>query len=93
MHTHRIRLRRRTSAGWLSDDPILGPGEPGLEKDTGRLKIGNGIARWSELPAYYPRDEDIEGGETLAEHVVSDLPHPVYDDAPSLSLLYENAKV
>ena len=34
---------------------------------------------------------DISGD--LAEHVDSPLPHPVYDDGPSLELLYQNAKV
>jgi hypothetical protein len=29
----------------------------------------------------------------LDEHVVDTSPHPVYDDGPSFSLLYENAKV
>ncbi len=30
---------------------------------------------------------------SLAAHVQSETPHPVYDDGPSLSLLYENLKV
>ena len=93
MHTHQIRLRRRTAAGWMATDPVLGPGEPGLEKDSGKLKIGNGYAKWSDLPYFVPTDSDNIGGATLVEHIDSDLPHPVYDDGPSLTLLYENAKV
>lgn len=30
---------------------------------------------------------------TLPQHVNSETPHPVYDDGPSLTLLYANAKV
>jgi hypothetical protein len=38
----------------------------------------------------------VQGGISRAdlnEHVNSETPHPVYDDGPSLALLYENAKV
>lgn len=37
-----------------------------------------------------------DGGATavaLEAHVVSETPHPVYDEGVSLALLYENAKV
>ena len=34
-----------------------------------------------------------EGGTNLSDHIYSETPHPVYDDGPSLTLLYENAKV
>jgi hypothetical protein len=30
--------------------------------------------------------------EILTDHINSPAPHPVYDDAPSLTLLYENAR-
>lgn len=29
----------------------------------------------------------------LSEHINADEPHPVYDDGPDLTILYENAKV
>ena len=29
---------------------LLGPGEPGFEIDTGKLKVGNGIDKWNDLP-------------------------------------------
>ena len=29
----------------------------------------------------------------VAAHIESETPHPVYDDGPSLLLLYQNAKV
>ncbi len=34
-----------------------------------------------------------DSAELLNAHVNSETPHPVYDDGPSLALLYENAKV
>jgi len=42
-------LRRGIAVQWTAEDPVLRPGEPGVESDTGKLKIGNGISRWSEL--------------------------------------------
>jgi hypothetical protein len=80
-------------------------GEPGLATDTGELKIGDGVTPWNDLPAYPNQDEvavmiselvNTAGSVTMAEflaHIDSAAPHPVYDDGPSLVLLYENAKV
>ena len=47
----RMQQRRGTSATWASLDPVLLAGEFGLETDTGVVKIGDGVKRWSELEA------------------------------------------
>lgn len=39
-----IRLKRGTSSSWRRVNPVLLEGEPGFEKDTNKLKIGNGDA-------------------------------------------------
>ena len=39
-------------ANWISNNPVLQPGQIALESDSTRFKIGNGNARWSELPYY-----------------------------------------
>ena len=87
-----IRLRRNTSTQWVSLDPVLGPGEQGYEIDTNRIKVGNGSTRWSQLE-YLGSDEAAVSQADLDAHVQSETPHPVYDDGPSLLLLYQNAKV
>ena len=46
----RIKIRRDTSANWQSTNPILAEGEIGYELDTGRLKIGDGVTDWNNLP-------------------------------------------
>lgn len=46
----RIQLRRDTAANWTSANPVLAPGEIGLETDTDQLKIGDGSTAWSSLP-------------------------------------------
>ena len=45
-----IQFKRGTSARWEELNPILAEGEPGYDLDKGRIKIGNGITPWSELP-------------------------------------------
>jgi hypothetical protein len=44
-----FQLRRDTAANWTSDNPTLAQGEPGFEKDTGKLKIGDGVTAWTGL--------------------------------------------
>jgi hypothetical protein len=42
--------RRGTAAQWSLANPILLDGEFGVEKDTGRIKVGDGVNRWNALP-------------------------------------------
>lgn len=44
-----IQLRRDTSANWSSVDPILADGEIGIETDTLKAKVGNGVDTWTSL--------------------------------------------
>ena len=44
-----IKFKRGTAAEWTSVNPTLRLGEPGFEKDTGKLKIGNGVTEWNSL--------------------------------------------
>jgi hypothetical protein len=89
-----IRLRRGKKAFWESENPILHDGEPGYERDTRRLKIGDGVTHWNELPYSAGGATDIPIDQaSLAEHINAAQPHPAYDDGPSLFLLYQNAKV
>jgi len=48
--TATIKLRRGTAADWTSANPVLAQGEPGLETDTGKTKMGNGSSVWTALP-------------------------------------------
>lgn len=45
-----IQFRRGTAAQWTSADPILAEGEMGIELDTSKFKIGNGVDIWSVRP-------------------------------------------
>lgn len=45
----KIEFRQDTAANWASNNPILAQGEPGIETDTRRIKIGDGVSTWLQL--------------------------------------------
>ena len=49
-----ILNRRDTAANWTSINPVLGPGEIGVESDgeNPRFKLGDGVSTWTELPYF-----------------------------------------
>lgn len=69
-----IKLRRGTATEWSESLPqpggeVLKLGEPGYEKDTGKLKIGDGTTGWNNLPY-------IAAGVIVVEdidHLVNDV--------------------
>jgi hypothetical protein len=44
-----IQIRRGTSTEWNNVNPTLSAGEWGLETNTGRYKIGDGLTTWTSL--------------------------------------------
>ena len=44
-----ILLRNDTAANWTSENPVLSKGEMGIEIDTSKFKIGDGVKTWSQL--------------------------------------------
>lgn len=55
----RMLQRRGTAAQWedVKNTVILAAGEIGLETDTGKFKVGDGVTVWNDL-SYYLRDSD-----------------------------------
>ena len=45
-----IKLRGDTAANWTSNNPVLALREPGVETDTSKIKIGDGVTAWASLP-------------------------------------------
>lgn len=68
MAIERIQLRRDTSARWTSANPILANGEPALETDTRKTKIGDGVSSWDALP-YHDNGGGGGGGEGAVSSV------------------------
>lgn len=48
----RIQIRRGIADFWEDENPILHDGEPGYEKNTRRMKVGDGVLPWKELPYF-----------------------------------------
>lgn len=71
-----IKLKRGQSASWTRLNPILEPGEPGFEMDTGRLKIGNGLTPWNEL--VYVGETDVVNAATHYEFPSIGRPNAIY---------------
>ena len=45
----RFQLRRDTANNWASVNPVLALGEPGVETDTLKVKVGDGTLNWNNL--------------------------------------------
>lgn len=46
----RVQFRRGSSTAWSATNVTLAAGEVGFETDTSKLKFGDGVTPWSELP-------------------------------------------
>ncbi len=55
-----IQLRRDPKAYWEAVNPILAEGEMGIEMDTKRAKLGDGVTSWVDLP-YYSDSSNLSG--------------------------------
>ena len=60
----RIQFRRDSASNWVSNNPILLPGEIGIETDTLKFKIGNG-QRWNTITDYAFKVGSANGVATL----------------------------
>ena len=67
-------LRNGTSAQWTAANPVLLKGELGLENDTRRMKIGDGIAAWEDLPYADKEVRDlVEAAKTSLDESLTDI--------------------
>lgn len=62
-----FQFKRGQSTDWNSINPILATGEPGLELDTGKLKIGDGVKNWNGLPYFLHENTVLIPGLNGAE--------------------------
>ena len=61
-----IQLKRGTAARLAEVNPILEAGEPCAERDTGRMKIGDGVTHWNDL-RYVGGNTEIITASTVDE--------------------------
>ena len=69
-----FQLRRGLSETWQRNNPVLAYGEPGFEKDTYKLKIGNGVTAWNDLGYLAGGSFDVSADEksvTISNNVLA----------------------
>ena len=83
-----IQLRRGTTAEWTLSNPTLTEGEVGVETDTKKLKVGDGLTTWSSLPY-------INLTPAAAASIYATIANPTFTGTVSLdtgaSLVFEGA--
>ena len=64
---NRIQLRRGGAQEWANANPTLAQGEFGVELDTGRIKIGDGVTPWNSLRYERPIESTSNTANTLVQ--------------------------
>ena len=64
---NRIQLRRGSAQEWANVNPTLAIGELGIEIDTGRIKIGDGVTSWNSLKYERPLESITNTPNTLVQ--------------------------
>ncbi len=64
---NRIQLRRGGAQEWANSNPTLAQGELGIELDTGRFKIGDGVTAWNTLRYERPVESITNTANTLVQ--------------------------
>ena len=59
-----FKLKRGLEARWLELNPVLAQGEPGYVLDLNRLKIGDGLTAWKDLP-YLDSEQLLADNQTI----------------------------
>lgn len=55
-----IQIKRATASKWSANNPILASGEWGFETDTKKVKIGDGVNHWNDLPYFNSQNSSVE---------------------------------
>jgi Major tropism determinant N-terminal domain len=66
--SYEFRFQRGSANRWAELNPTLGPGEPGVEVDTGLFKIGTGSTPWNDLE-YFLTEPYVSG---LVEVIIAE---------------------
>lgn len=59
-----IQIKRGSTKSWHDTEVKLASGQPGYDKDTHQLKIGDGETLWSDLPSVGGADYIIDFGSS-----------------------------
>lgn len=84
-----FKLKRGTAARWAEVNPILQQGEPGFVYDSNRLKIGDGVTAWNDLP-YIDGKREVENFDYATEFPEVGDPSIIYKAEKDLSIYQFN---
>jgi hypothetical protein len=82
----KLVTKNDTAENWATNDPVLLKGEQGIDTTNWKIRIGDGISKWSELSDYGLSESEVQAmikrddyyeliitkEETLAETIVTD---------------------
>ena len=86
-----FQFKRGTAARWEEVNPILKQGEPGFVYDENRLKIGDGVTPWRDLPYIDGKTEIVSAANVSNFPLIGD-PNVIYKASNELSLYQFNSK-
>lgn len=81
-----IQFKRGTAAKWAELNLVLEAGQPGFVTDENRLKIGDGVTAWNDLP--YIGEENVINASTHYDFPSIGRENIIYK-AESERLLYQ----
>ena len=93
-----LQIRNSTADTWTDRNPTLRVGEFGLENDTYRLKIGDGVTDWIHLPYLNKLDEtyfkyDTDGSLTFSDDFAENIRTLIAWAGGDINLIIENDPV
>ena len=87
----------RTSAQWTANDTVLSAGQFGLDTTTNLLRIGDGVRRWSQLPALFapqqPSSFATDSWETIARVAEGGIAGNFYSVGDTRNITLTNGQV
>lgn len=77
----RVKHAYLSAVEWVSKNPILQAGEFGIENDTQKFKIGDGVTKWSNLPYVSGADSGIVVDTVLSNISTNPVQNKVIKEA------------
>lgn len=69
----RFQQKRHAAADWILNNPTLLAAEWGYETDTGKIKIGDGVHVWNDLPYSAGGSSGIVSNPQSGEYKITGL--------------------
>lgn len=71
-----IQFKRGLASRWKELNVVLEPGQPGFVTDENRLKIGDGVTPWNDLP--YIGESSVVNAQTHLDFPSMGRPNVIY---------------